>query len=123
MACQDATAESAVAASLEQAGRSKAVLAGLHLCGNLSVRAVELFRKLLGILVPCCLPHMRDAPKALKHLYRQSVADDAQYTAWVGYLEAGGWVQPSPNVEIRKSAAVQMKSKKNMVLTAIKSDI
>lgn len=28
----------------------------------------------------------------------------------------------APNVEIRKSSAVHMKSKKNMVLTAIKGD-
>lgn len=28
----------------------------------------------------------------------------------------------APNVEIRKSSAVHMKSKKNMVLTAIKTD-
>ena len=41
-----------------------------------------------GLLVPCCLPHLRDAPNALKHLYRQSVPDDQQYSEWAGYLEA-----------------------------------
>lgn len=105
-------------------GRTTAMV-GLHLCGNLSVRAVELFEELesirICILVPCCLPHLRDAPNSLKHLYRQSVADDLQYAKWVSYLEER--LAAIPNVAmVRQRSAVHMKSKKNTILTAIKRD-
>lgn len=105
--------------------RRTTAMVGLHLCGNLSVRAVELFEELesirICILVPCCLPHLRDAPNSLKHLYRQSVADDLQYAKWVSYLEER--LAAIPNVAmVRQRSAVHMKSKKNTILTAIKRD-
>eukprot|EP00434_Breviolum_minutum_P027840 symbB.v1.2.024626.t1/scaffold2275.1/size83574/1 len=99
------------------------LVVGLHLCGNLSVKTVELFEQMpqirVCLLVPCCLPHLRDAPNVLKHLYRQSVPDDQQYSEWAGYLEAR--LAAIPNVTVQKSVAVHMKSKKSIVLTAIKS--
>lgn len=98
------------------------IVVGLHLCGNLSVFAVELFERLdtlrTCILVPCCLPHLRDAPNTLKHLYRRSVPDEQQYMEWASYLEAR--LAAIPKVTVSKTFAPHMKSKKRLILTAMK---
>ncbi|CAJ1448815.1 unnamed protein product [Effrenium voratum] len=109
---------SALEAQIRRIGRPTLVT-GVHLCGTLSAQAVELFKQpsvRACILVPCCLPHLRDAPQCLKHLYRQSVADETQYLQWSRYLE--GCLSASGAV--RRSSAVHMRSSKRTVLLAVK---
>ena len=106
---------------IARVGRPTAVI-GIHLCGRLSERAIELFEAVeqvrTCILVPCCLPHLRQAPASLKHLYRKSVPDATQYVEWASYLQSRLVAVPGSYVET--ATATDMKSNKRIVLSAIK---
>ena len=96
---------------------------GIHLCGRLSERAVELFaleQVAACILVPCCLPHLRQAPASLSHLYRKSVPDATQYAEWASYLQ--GRLMEMPGAVVKTVLAPDMMSEKRLVLTATKRD-
>jgi hypothetical protein len=70
-----------------------AVLVGMHLCGDLSIRAIEIFEKLrqikMIILSPCCFPKhdggSRMEAKAMRDL--EGIKDETlKYAAWSQYL-------------------------------------
>ena len=67
-----------------------AFLLGVHLCGELSLRAIEAFGAIARVeallLVPCCLPN-RALPAAPPWLYASPQADE-QAAAWCSLLEA-----------------------------------
>jgi hypothetical protein len=74
------------------------VVLGMHLCGALSVRAIELYQssELISdiVLCPCCLPSKASAPTDLY----QSTDQIELYGAWVAHLvgqlekgEQGAW--------------------------------
>ena len=94
---------------------------GIHLCGRLSERAVELFaleQVTTCILVPCCLPHLRQAPASLTHLYRNSIPDATQYAEWASYLQ--GRLMEMPGAVVQTVLVPDMMSEKRLVLTATK---
>ena len=105
-----------------QVHRPAAVI-GIHLCGRLSERAVEVFEAVeqvrVCILVPCCLPHLREAPASLTHLYRKSVPDATQYAKWASHLQAR--LMSVPGATVEKVVASDMKSTKQTVLVAVKT--
>lgn len=80
----------ALAAALEAPGRPTAVI-GIHLCGILSVRAVEHFarspRARALVLAPCCLPPRHD-PEAPPEVYAAppESSTESRYAAWGEYL-------------------------------------
>eukprot|EP00966_Prymnesium_polylepis_P256355 5921986-Prymnesium_polylepis.1 len=71
------------------AGRTGVAVLGMHLCGELSLRAIDAFEQcpLAHVLVlsPCCLPK-RGSPFAPEALYASRDANE-QYFAWSSHLE------------------------------------
>jgi hypothetical protein len=74
-------------------GDDGAVLVGMHLCGDLSIRAIEIFETLpqikVIILSPCCFPKhdggSRMEAEAMRHL--EGIKDETlKYAAWSQYL-------------------------------------
>lgn len=73
-------------------GSDKAMLVGMHLCGDLSIRAIEIFEKLPQIkciiLSPCCFPkhgRSRMDSDAMRRL--EGIKDETKkYSAWSQYL-------------------------------------
>jgi hypothetical protein len=67
---------------------ARVVMLAMHLCGQLSVRAIQVFLRTPAIsdiiLCPCCLPSQTD-PTSPKALYKSRQAAD-QYLAWVNHL-------------------------------------
>merc|ERR1711972_1263569 len=63
---------------------------GMHLCGALSLRAIEAFATLESaaalVLAPCCLPSKKDTAVAPPALF-ESNDGDKQYAAWCSHLE------------------------------------
>lgn len=64
------------------------LLAGMHLCGNLSERAIEIFHEISLIkgliLSPCCLPKVREQ----KETFNRVVGEGQDpYKAWVFHLK------------------------------------
>ena len=106
---------------ISQVSRPAAII-GIHLCGRLSERAIELFEGVedvrVCIIVPCCLPHLRQAPACLKHLYRKSVADEKQYAAWAEYLQ--GRLADVSGATVEMTTAPHMKSTKRTMIAAVK---
>jgi hypothetical protein len=72
---------------IEQIGLPTVVL-GMHLCGNLSIQAIEMLHctPLVSdlVLCPCCLPN-QNLDTSSTTWYASSVQDD-QYDAWVAHL-------------------------------------
>lgn len=99
------------------------VVLGMHLCGRLSERAIEVFRCTdlvrVCILSPCCLPHLDDAPPSLVPLYRTGASDEEQYAAWGLHLEQALGAEPGAAVE--SEVVPDILSVKRTVLTATKS--
>jgi len=71
------------------------ILVGMHLCGLLSTRAIELFEQtpdIKGIVLsPCCLPK-RHQQKSISFEKEKPTGDDVsvelfQYFKWAGYLK------------------------------------
>ena len=69
----------------KEAGRT-AILVGMHLCGHLSERAIDMFKRIpliqAIILSPCCLPKVRSDAFEV----RLTEHEDS-YVAWSHYLK------------------------------------
>lgn len=109
---------------VRKAARPTALL-GMHLCGNLSVRAVEAFHRIGGIsavvLSPCCLPR-KGGKSSPPHLY---VTKDSleQYRLWCQHLE-GLLCEVVPAARVTSASVQNMLSPKNVVMCAVKpSDV
>lgn len=110
---------------VEKTGRPVAIL-GMHLCGRLSLRAIEAFDQLdsakLVILSPCCLPP-KDDSSSPPHLYA-SKDNDLQYDAWVSHLESALSQTVCATASVSRSCVEDILSPKNAVLWAVRfSDI
>mmetsp|Transcript_86379 Transcript_86379/g.268365 ORF Transcript_86379/g.268365 Transcript_86379/m.268365 type:complete len:358 (-) Transcript_86379:83-1156(-) len=107
---------------VEALARPTAVL-GMHLCGRLSERATEAFRKIdlvrACVLAPCCLPHSEDAPPELAHLYNTGTADADQFRAWGDYLEAA--LRSVPGATVTRTVNGEILSPRRTVLVARKA--
>ena len=70
----------------------QAVLVGMHLCGDLSIYAVELFSKVHKfkaiVLSPCCFPKTRNCRMDEDHMNQLAAIKDehSKYVEWSNYL-------------------------------------
>lgn len=75
---------------LSEDGRT--IVLGMHLCGTLSLRALDLFRSLPNVhalvLAPCCLPNARAAEDTPACVYERGIGQAAQFDRWCAFLEA-----------------------------------
>lgn len=117
---------------LERVVRSVArptVLLGMHLCGNLSIRAIDAFKRIQPIrailLSPCCLPSKNDK-QSPPHLF--DTKDSAeQYQRWANHLERllqevlleGGGVDALADAVVSQSMH-EILSPKNAVISALR---
>merc|ERR1711933_708488 len=97
-----------------------AALLGMHLCGALSLRAIEAFVHLDSIkalaLSPCCLPKKGDVASAPPELFASK--DSAQqYSAWAAHLEAR-LLRDAPTAAVGSRAVADVLSPKNVVICA-----
>jgi len=109
-------------AVLQQANRPTALL-GMHLCGFLSIRAVEAFAKLdcvrVVVLSPCCLPGKKE-PGVPPELYESKDADE-QYRRWAAYLEKClQEATAGQKISVNSKIVRDILSPKNIVITATK---
>jgi hypothetical protein len=110
-----------------------AILVGMHLCGNLSERAIELFRRIplikALVLSPCCLPKLRKGVTVFD-LFEKNIGEDP-YFAWSRYLEERinedmtneetmNEESKGTNVAVRSYFDTYMHSIKNTIITAVK---
>ena len=79
-----------VRALIEANGGRRVIVMGMHLCGLLALRAIDLIRQLPRVealvLAPCCLPnaaHAEDTPPSVF----EPREPHAQYTRWCDFLE------------------------------------
>lgn len=79
-----------VRALIEANGGRRVIVMGMHLCGILALRAIDLIRQLPRVealvLAPCCLPnaaHAEDTPPSVF----EPREPHAQYTRWCDFLE------------------------------------
>lgn len=98
-----------------------AALLGMHLCGNLSLRAAEAFGRMplvhSVVLSPCCLPRKKDAD-APAHIFATKDSDE-QYVRWGSHLESAlREVAPSSLVSSYHDADIL--SPKNLVICGTK---
>ena len=77
-------------ALIEANGGRRVIVMGMHLCGILALRAIDLIRQLPRVealvLAPCCLPnaaHAEDTPPSVF----EPREPHAQYTRWCDFLE------------------------------------
>ncbi len=69
------------------------ILVGMHLCGNLSERAIDLFEYIPSInalvLCPCCLPKMRMKSTKPSSAFLSYIKENGgeKYEAWSSYLK------------------------------------
>jgi hypothetical protein len=67
------------------------VIMGMHLCGLLSVRALELLRKVPGVrgvvIAPCCLPCQKLSEDTPPSIY-EGTDNWEKFTRWCDFLEA-----------------------------------
>ena len=99
-----------------------AVLVGMHLCGNLSERAIEFFRKIpnihAAILSPCCLPKVR--PGNAFQMSAWKGMDD--YMAWSSHLKSRLEQHlPDATHEVNSYIDNDIHSIKNSIITAVRS--
>jgi hypothetical protein len=96
-------------------------LLGMHLCGNLSVRAIKAFQDIQAVhavvLSPCCLPAKSDGATP-PHLYHSKDADD-QYKSWAHHLE-DTLQNATPDAAVSFKVVHEILSPKNIVICAIK---
>lgn len=105
---------------VERASRPTALL-GMHLCGQLSLRAVDAFARLervrTVVLSPCCLPRKGDA-KSPSHLFASKDSTE-QYQSWALHLQAT--LQESfPCTLLTRESISDILSPKNVVICANK---
>lgn len=97
------------------------LLVGMHLCGQLSVRAIDAFGNLAGVqaavLSPCCLPR-RGNPGSPPHLYFTK-DDRTQYLRWAEHLEM--LMSTSfPGANVTSQAVEAVLSRKNVIICGVK---
>merc|ERR1712039_407921 len=94
----------------------------MHLCGRLSLQAVEAYAQLDEVrslvLSPCCLPPKRDAASPA-HLFASRDAKE-QYTAWASHLEVV-LHQADKSATFKSLVVPDILSPRNAVLTATKN--
>ena len=99
-------------------------LLGMHLCGELSLRAIAAFEAIAGaralILVPCCLPN-RALPSAPSALYA-SPLPDAQYNAWCEHLVSRCRLVPEATVEDWSEPHVASVKRRVIMATRLESN-
>jgi len=106
--------------------KKTAVLVGMHLCGNLSERAIDLFERIPSIkaliLCPCCLPKSRKKsnPSAFDS-YLMNKGGDA-YTAWASYLKDKIRDGDPDEIlfDVRSYQDADMHSVRDFIITAIR---
>ncbi|CAE8610409.1 unnamed protein product, partial [Polarella glacialis] len=107
---------------LDQADRPTALL-GMHLCGNLSLRAIEAFNGLRAVrtvvLSPCCLPAKAEKSTP-QHLFATRDQDE-QYLLWARHLEAT-LRSTAPASHVTSAAIRDILSPKNIVICATKQE-
>jgi hypothetical protein len=107
-------------ARLVQADGRRTAILGMHLCGNLSLCAVEAFQSIslaeALVLSPCCLPRKAD-PTTPAELFVTKDASE-QYRRWGEFLQAK---LEADNVEVVANVCQDILSPKNFVLCAIKA--
>mmetsp|Transcript_28149 Transcript_28149/g.51462 ORF Transcript_28149/g.51462 Transcript_28149/m.51462 type:complete len:287 (+) Transcript_28149:1-861(+) len=113
---------SEVAAAVKEVGRPKVAVLGVHCCGVLSLKAIELYEHLGADcihLMPCCMPSKKDGrfPKSIFESRDQAV----QYVAWAEHLRArladdqGGCESLSSDTLRKASPEVKDVGQKNAV--------
>ena len=85
-------------------GGRPAVVLGMHLCGLLSVQALELLGKVLGVravvLAPCCLPNSKFAGDTPSTVY-EGTDQFAKFVKWCDFLEQRmKSIKPPPPVDV-----------------------
>lgn len=98
------------------------VLVGMHLCGILSERAIDLFLSIPSIkalvLSPCCLPKLRKGVSGFDKFKRNS--EDTIYFSWCKYLkwkiEVG--LDTKDTISVRCYLDPHVHSIKNSIITA-----
>lgn len=98
-----------LAAAVKAAGKSKVAVLGVHCCGVLSVKAIELYEYLRADsihLMPCCMPNKKDArfPAAIF----ESGVQATQYEAWARHLHSR---LVTPTLELLPPAAAARNTK------------
>ncbi len=119
--------EEAINRQAEKEGRT-VILVGMHLCGNLSERAIEFFNKIQGIcaiiLSPCCLPKLRTRNKE-KGTFSPStdLNEEEKYMAWSNHLKAKIEDNSMLNAldTISNYNDVEMHSTKNSIISATRN--
>ena len=90
----DITADTFARSLADFVAGGRGAILGMHLCGELSVRAIELFVQSRDVesltLCPCCLPSKArytdpEAPKAKRQVFARASMDE-RYSAWGDYL-------------------------------------
>ncbi len=103
-----------------QQERRTVVLVGMHLCGNLSERAIEFFQKIplieAIILSPCCLPKLRNGKNSFT---TDSVGDDKIYMDWSNHLKSK-MQSVCRNSEVEMCKDLDMHSTKNAIISTIR---
>ena len=103
----------------------RVVILGMHLCGQLSLRAINLLRSTPRVaalvLSPCCLPAAKDANGAPPSVYATREPAE-QYERWCDYLEAKVADAAATCIECSREVETAMISQKNVVLSAVRAD-
>lgn len=106
---------------VQQEARPTALL-GMHLCGKLSLRAIDAFVQLpevhTVVLSPCCLPRKGDAGSP-PHLYATKDAAE-QYRLWARHL-ADQLHSAAPDGRVTFEVLPDVLSPRNVVLCATKA--
>lgn len=98
------------------------ILVGMHLCGHLSSRAIELFKQSpqIGALIlsPCCLPRVKERNDVSIHRGENGVCNEtSMYESWAGYLKS--MVEKIDDVSsCRLYKDLLMNSNKNCIVVA-----
>jgi len=107
--------------SVQQIGRPT-VLLGMHLCGNLSVRAIQAFEQIEAVsavvLSPCCLPG-KGSKESPPHLFFTKDAAE-QYQLWAQHLE-DLLREAVPSARVTRGSVEDILSPKNNVMCAVRS--
>jgi len=113
----------ALAQRIETVGRPTAIL-GMHLCGRLSLQAIDAFRQIdlvqSLVLTPCCLPHSSEAPEELQEIYGIGLSDPEQFDRWADYLEK--LLATTPQTRVNRRVENGILSSRRTMFVAIKTE-
>mmetsp|Transcript_34106 Transcript_34106/g.82470 ORF Transcript_34106/g.82470 Transcript_34106/m.82470 type:complete len:155 (+) Transcript_34106:144-608(+) len=108
------------------------ILVGMHLCGMLSERAVDLFERtpeIMGIVLsPCCLPKKHEQRK-LKHFQKAKPEDGEEntdlfnYFKWSRYLKerVEGYYSSGGVSDVKFYTDDEMHTEKNAIIVGIRN--